>query len=68
MQYGVTSTMEAEYITRSETMRELLSSSWQMEETMYLCNQYQFIIKFMADGRDNVSMQPVPMSNVRSKR
>jgi hypothetical protein len=26
------------------------------------------IIKFMADGRDNVSMQPVPMSNVRSKR
>ena len=26
------------------------------------------IIKFMADGRDNVSMQPVPMSNVRSKK
>jgi hypothetical protein len=26
------------------------------------------MIKFMADGRDNVSMQPVPMSNVRSKR
>ena len=26
------------------------------------------IIKFMADERDNVSMQPVPMSNVRSKR
>ena len=25
------------------------------------------IIKFMADGRDNVSMQPVPMSNVRLK-
>jgi hypothetical protein len=26
------------------------------------------IIKFMADGRDNVSMQPVPMSNKGSKR
>jgi hypothetical protein len=26
------------------------------------------IIKFMADGRDNVSMQPVPMSNIGSKR
>jgi hypothetical protein len=26
------------------------------------------IIKFMADRRDNVSMQPVPMSNVGSKR
>ena len=41
MQSGVTSTMEAEYITLSETMREILSNSWQMEETMYLCNQYQ---------------------------
>jgi len=28
MQSGVTSTMEAEYITLSETMREILSSSW----------------------------------------
>jgi len=34
--------MEAEYITLSETMREILSNSWQMEETMYLCNQYQY--------------------------
>jgi hypothetical protein len=41
MQSGVTPTMEAEYITLSETMRKILSSSWQMEETMYLCNQYQ---------------------------
>ena len=26
------------------------------------------IIKFMADGRENVPMQPVPMSNLRFKR
>jgi len=26
------------------------------------------IIKFMADGRNNVSMQSVPMSNIGSKR
>jgi hypothetical protein len=26
------------------------------------------IIKFMADGRDNVSMQPVPMSNVGTRK
>ena len=26
------------------------------------------IIKFMVDGRENVPMHPVPMSNVRSKR
>ena len=38
----------AEYTTLSETMREILSTSWQMG--------------------DSVSMQPVPMSNVRSKR
>jgi hypothetical protein len=49
MQSGVTSTMEAEYITLSETMREILSNSWQMEGT-------------------NVSLQPIPMSNVGSKR
>ena len=30
-------------------------------------NHEGVIIKFMADGRDNVSMQPVPMSNVRLK-
>ena len=48
MQYGVTSAMEAEYITLSETMREILSSSWQMG--------------------DSVSMQPVPTSNVRSRK
>jgi hypothetical protein len=41
MQSSVTSTMEAEYITLSETMREILSNSWKVEETMYLCNQYQ---------------------------
>ena len=26
------------------------------------------IIKFMTDGRDNASMQPVPMSNVGSRK
>jgi len=33
----------AEYTTLSKkkTMREILSKAWQMEETMYLCNQYQ---------------------------
>jgi hypothetical protein len=34
--------MEAEYITLSETIRDILSNSWQMEETMYLHNQYQY--------------------------
>jgi hypothetical protein len=26
------------------------------------------MIKFMADGRDNASMQPVPMSNIGSRK